>query len=204
MYLQTPTHFDNVIERLERGTGSDEILDRAIYEVVTTDLNVLDRLRFNHARRAYTSSLDAFILIPPGWWWHISHLGAHIIPNSRDQQIPISNAIDYGRRGQPVEYSSRLWGDEREKIPRAVAAAALIAHRALFLKRLAIDDKRMYLTQTGNGPRLILPDGRITDLPYHSWLTAEGKLVARAVMFPPDPVPEIIKDEDDDDPGPTE
>jgi len=197
-YLQTPTHFDDVIERLEHATGPDVELDHAVRDLVLNDTNVLNRLRFDPERLSYTSSMDAFQLITPGWWWHVSHLGVTVIPNAPDMQVPISNAIDYDRHGRAFEYHSHLWGDEREKIPRAVAAAALKAHRALFLKRLAFTDNRMYLTQTGKGPRLVNPDGRITDLPYQSWLTDEGKLVARSVMFP-EPEPEILPDDEDHD-----
>lgn len=195
-YLQSPTHFDDVIERLEHATGRDPELDRAIRDLVLQDVNLRTRLNFDPIGRVFTSSMDAFYLITRGWWWHVSHLGVGVIPNAPDPQIPISNAIDYDRQGRAFEYHSHLWGDEREKIPRAVAAAALITHRALYLKALAITNNRMYLTQSGKGPRLVHPDGRITDLPYKSWLTDEGKLVARSVMFP-DPEPEILPEDDE-------
>lgn len=198
-YLQTPTHFDDVIEQLEHETGPDEKLDEHIHDLVLANRDVLDRLMpmFPLYGNAYTSSFDAMALIVPGWWWHVSHLGASVIPNRPDPQIPMSNAIDYTRQGRPIEYHSQLWGDERAKIPRAIAAAALKTHRALFLKCKSIDDNRMYLTQTGHGPRLILADGRITEIPYQSWLDESGKLVARHIMFPDEPKPEILPEDDE-------
>ena len=132
----------------------------------------------------YTSSLgDAVGLIPPGWWWHMSHLEVEVIPTTPVPGIPASDGQDYHFNGRPLGYSCSVWGS-REALPAATCVAVLLARLGLLLKARAKSEGRMYLVQTGHGPRIADRTGRLLDMPADAWLDRDGNLVARKDAFP--------------------
>lgn len=152
---------------------------------------------------AYTSSMDAALLaVPPGWWWHLSHLESQVMPTSHWHDAPVSDAMDYHFNGRPLAYSCATYGS-RDKIAISICIAALRARLGLLLKARALAEGRMYRVQTGDGPYIAGLDGKLLEMPQGSWINDDGKLIARREAFPqyaylePDPEPE---DSDPEDP----
>lgn len=58
----------------------------------------------------YSTDLNAVVgaLNALGWWWHLSHLSAEVIPTSpvRGMEGLLSNGSAYDREGRPVTYRS--------------------------------------------------------------------------------------------------
>jgi hypothetical protein len=137
-----------------------------------------------HLVPAYTSLTDAAMrLVPPGWWWHVTHLEVEVLPTSPWPDAPISDALDYHFNGRPLGYGCSYFG-ARDKIALAVCIAALRARLGLLLKAKAKAEGRMYLVQTGNGPRIANVDGKLIGMPAGAWLDDDGKLIARKDAFP--------------------
>lgn len=75
---------------------------------------------------------DALRLIPPGWWWHISHMEARVIPTCPVAGTGgmLSNAGRYDDKGRPVGYDA-LISHEKERSALALSAAVISAVAAL-------------------------------------------------------------------------
>ena len=132
----------------------------------------------------YTSVQDdAMLLVPPGWWWHISHLEAEVIPTHPLPDFPVSNSADYRFGGRPVSYGCTLWGD-RSLIAHSIATAAMLARLGLLLKAMAKAEDRMYRVQTGKGAMIADRRGVLIEMPAGSWLTDDGRLIAHRDAFP--------------------
>ena len=83
----------------------------------------------------YTASIDAAMTtVPEGWWWHISHLEASVLPAAECKDIPVSNGVLYERDGRPVKFTSHIFHN-RQRVSPAICCAALKARRALLLPR---------------------------------------------------------------------
>lgn len=166
-----------LVEDLKRSPTASEALD----------LRVESFLNDGHAAvpgAPYTSSTDAaMLLVPVGWWWHLSHLEARVIPTSPWPGMPVSDSMDYHFDGRPLAYACMYFG-VRERMAIAVCIAALRARLGLLVKAKAKAEGRMYLVDTGNGSRIANVDGKLLDMPDGSWLTEDGKLIARKEAFP--------------------
>lgn len=76
--------------------------------------------------RPITKDLDVAIsAIPDGWWWHLSHLEAEVVPTRGVPGIPVSNGTLYDFYGKPVGFTAMCL--DREDLPRAMCEALLKA-----------------------------------------------------------------------------
>ena len=71
------------------------------------------------------SLMSAISLIPEGWWFHLSHLEAKVIPTHDIEGAPVSNSNMYDFFGKPVGYSAISW--DRSQLPVALCEALLKA-----------------------------------------------------------------------------
>jgi hypothetical protein len=127
----------------------------------------------------YSSDLLAALdTIPQGWWWHLSHLECCITPNAPGPLIPVSNATDYKHDGRPIGYSAGFYG-RRTELPLLVIEARLKALMALLRKRRAVECGNYQHVDTGNGPLVATPEGKLSEIHYNRFLTADNKLRRR-------------------------
>lgn len=95
-----------------------------------------------------------------------------------------SNAVDHyaedgHREGAPVAYEATGYdsSETRAALPRLVCTAVMMARRAAVLKERARREGRHHVVQTGQGPLVATPEGRLAEIPSGSYLTADGRLV---------------------------
>jgi hypothetical protein len=146
-------------------------LDAEIHAVFCSDA------AYAEALPAYTRDIDAAMrLVPPGWWFHFSHIKADVVPTTQIPGIPMSDSSDHGLDGRPVRYCSMTFGD-RGMMALGICGAVVLASLALALKADARARGRLHLVQTGHGPMMAGADGRLAPLPYGFWVDDEGRLV---------------------------
>lgn len=128
--------------------------------------------------------VDAMSLLPYGTWFHWNHFGFQVVPNRPVPGVPMTNATDYYpeggmRDGAPVAYEAMGFDsrETRERLPRLVCQAVFMSRRAPLLKALARRDGRFYVVQTGQGPLLASPEGKLVEVPYDAYVTADGRVV---------------------------
>jgi len=102
--------------RSERATPGPA-LDRAVCRL----------LKVKPVRPVSTDLAAAISLIPEGWWWHISHLEAQVIPTrpAPGMEGLVSNGASYDGYGRPVTY--RAMCHDREDLPLSVCTAMIMA-----------------------------------------------------------------------------
>lgn len=117
---------NNAIALLESGLQTKRAMNNAVGAAIGAV-----------AVKQWATDLGAAVdLIPSGWWWHISHLEAQVLPTvPGDGRLAgvISNGRFYEKSGRPTAFTSLSF--ERENLPRAVCCAYLKARRALLLPR---------------------------------------------------------------------
>ena len=108
-----------LVDRLERGETGHNI-DSAVIAAL--------KAGGSGALSPNTDIFHAIKLIPEQWWWHVSHLGAEIIPTTPAPGLEsvLSNATRHGPDGRPIRYNAMAHYD-RQALPRAVCAAMLKA-----------------------------------------------------------------------------
>ncbi len=162
--------------RSEEASGED--LNAAMGEV-------LEASGASLAGRDLAGSLaDAMSLLPYGSWFNWNHFGFSYVPNRPVPGIPMSNATDYYpeggmRDGAPVAYEAMGFDSQetRARLPRLVCQAVFMAWRAPILKELARRNGRHYVVQTGQGPLLASPEGKLVEIPFDTYVAADGSLV---------------------------
>ncbi len=158
--------------------GSDADLNRRIGRVASGDADA-------NVGKDYVADLAAAMsLLPIGTWFHWSHLGFSVILTKPVAGAPVTNATDYHpegamNAGAPVSYeaSARDSVEARASLPRLVCQATMMARRAQVAKALARRDGRHRLVQTGHGPMLASPGGKLVHLPHDSRFTSDGRIV---------------------------
>lgn len=109
------------------------------------------------------------------YWFNLSHLEFIIIPVVPCENIPVNNSIDYIRNGQPVKFSTGLLNSQldTEKLSLAIINTIAKMFLAQYLKHIAILDQRNYYVDTGNGPFMATPKGKLELIPTGKYLVLE-------------------------------
>jgi hypothetical protein len=123
-------------------------------------------------------------LMPLGTWFNWNHFGFQVVPNRPVGGGEWSNAVDYHaedghREGAPIAYEVMAYDSAgtRASLPRIVCQAVMMARRAAVRKERARREGRHYHVDTGQGPLVATPEGRLVEMGRESFLTADGRVV---------------------------